>query len=154
MPSHTRTLNWWHWPLRISQSRPGRWSLESFRRIQWKSTVQSSQRGTELSGLDNISPFSKCWTLGRHAGDHHGSPFPNKVLCVDTSKHINLHKTLTVNSFLLNRYSSLTVFIWQNLSISASGHRKNMILTYFETISRVEFSQCDIKIFLAKILIS
>ena len=110
--------------------------------------------GTELSGLDNISPFSKCRTVGRHAGDHHGSPFPNKVLCVDTSKHINLHKTLTVNSFLLNRYSSLTVFIWQNLSISASGHRKNMILTYFETISRVEFSQCDIKIFLAKILIS
>ena len=49
-----------------------------------------------------------------------------------------------MNSFLLNRYSSLTVFIWQNLSISASGHRKNMILTYFETISRVEFSQCDI----------
>ena len=110
--------------------------------------------GTELSGLDNISPFSKCRTVGRHAGDHHGSPFPNKVLCVDTSKHIYLHETLTVNSFLLNRYSSLTVFIWQNLSISASGHRKNMILTYFETISRVEFSQCDIKIFLAKILIS
>ena len=55
--------------------------------------------GTELSGLDNISLFSKCRTVGRHAGDHHGSPFPNRVLCVDTSKHIYRHVTLTVNSF-------------------------------------------------------
>ena len=104
----------------------------------------------ELYGPDNISPFSKCRTVGRHAGDHHGSPFPNKVLCVDTSEHIYRRLTLTVNSFLLNRYSSLTVFIWQNLSISASGDRKNMILTYFETISSVESSQCDIKIFYRK----
>ena len=43
MPSQPRTLSWWHWWLRISQSRPDRWSLEGFRRIQSKSTVQSSQ---------------------------------------------------------------------------------------------------------------
>ena len=98
----------------------------------------------DFSGLDNIFPFSKCRTVGRHAGDHHGSPFRNRVLCVDISKHIYRHITLTVNSFLLNRYSLLTVFIWQNLSISASGHRKNMILTYFESISQTEFRQCDI----------
>ena len=96
--------------------------------------------GTELSGLDNISPFSKCRTVGRHAGDHHGSPFPNKVLCVDTSKHIYLHETLTVNSFLLNRYSSLTVFISQDLNISACSHRTSIILTYFESTFHAEFT--------------
>ena len=55
--------------------------------------------GTELYGLDNISPFSICRTVGRHAGDHHGSPFPNRVLCEDISEHIYRHISLSVNSF-------------------------------------------------------
>merc|ERR1711911_209752 len=103
------------------------------------------QTRQELSGLDNIFQFSKCRTVGRHAGDHHGISFPNPVLCASTSKHIYRHIILNVNSFLLNLYSSLTVFSWQNLSFSASGHRRNMILTYFESISRVEFSRYNIK---------
>ena len=109
-----------------------------------KNLFADLKKGTELSGLDSISPFSKSRTVGRHAGDHNGSPFPNRVLCVYKSEHIYRHITLTVNSFLLNRYSLLTVFIWQNLSISASGHRKNMILTYFKSISQTEYRQCDI----------
>ena len=31
--------------------------------------------------------FSKYRTVGRHAGDHHWSPFPNQELCASTSKH-------------------------------------------------------------------
>ena len=61
--------------------------------------------------------------------------------CARYLKHIYRRITLTVNSFSLNRYSSLTVFISQNLSIEASSHRTSMILTYFETIFYVEFSQ-------------
>jgi len=38
-------------------------------------------------------------------GDHHGSPFPNRVLCVDTSKHIYQRRTLTVTHFSLIRHS-------------------------------------------------
>ena len=82
-----------------------------------KIRIKCTIGGTELPGLDNISLFSKCRTVGRHAGDHHGSPFPNRVLFVDTSENIYRRITLTVNSFSLNRYSSLTVFICQNLSI-------------------------------------
>ena len=43
--------------------------------------------------------FSKCRTVGRHAGDHHGSPFPHRVWCVDISEHIYRHISLSVNSF-------------------------------------------------------
>ena len=51
-------------------------------------------RGTELSGLDDISPFSKCRKVGRRAGDHHGSPLPNRVLCVDTTEDIYRHSVI------------------------------------------------------------
>ena len=54
--------------------------------------------GTELYGPDNISPFLKCRTVGRHAGDHHGSPFSSRVLREDISKNIYRHITMTVNS--------------------------------------------------------
>ena len=56
----------------------------------WLKTIKfiwnHKKTGTKLYGLDNISPFSKCRTVGRHAGDHHGSPFPNRVLCEDISE--------------------------------------------------------------------
>ena len=44
-------------------------------------------------------------------------------------------------NFLQFRYSLLTVFIWQNLNLSACSHRRMMILAYFETIFHTEFSQ-------------
>ena len=62
-------------------------------------TVPSSRQ--ELYGPDNISPFSKCRTVGRHAGDHHGSPFPNRVLCASTSKHIYRQRELIFYAFVL-----------------------------------------------------
>ena len=55
------------------------------------------EMGTELYGPDNISPFSKCRTLGRHGGDHHGRPFSSRVLREDISKNIYRHITMTVN---------------------------------------------------------
>ena len=42
-------------------------------------------RETNIQARTIFSSFSKCRTAGRHAGDHHGSPFPNRVLSVDTS---------------------------------------------------------------------
>ena len=42
-------------------------------------TGDLSKAGTELYGLDNISPFSKFRTVGRHAGDHHGRRFRHRV---------------------------------------------------------------------------
>ena len=74
--------------------------------------------------------------VGRHAGDNHGSPTHNRVLCVDTSDHLPIYNI--DRELILTQYLQLTVFIWQNFSISASGHRKSMILTYFVTISCVE----------------
>ena len=51
----------------------------------------------------------------------------------NTSKNIYWCVPLTGNSFLLNPYSSLTVFIKKNLNISACSHSTSIILIYFES---------------------
>ena len=60
-------------------------------------TTPSEER-QELYGPDNIFQFSKCRTVGRHAGDHHGSPFSSRVFREDISRNIYRHITMTVNS--------------------------------------------------------
>ena len=46
---------------------------------------QCLKRARNILARTIFSSFTKCRTAGRHAGDHHGSPFPNRVFSVDTS---------------------------------------------------------------------
>ena len=50
-----------------------------------KSYLCTLDRARNILARTIFSSFSKCRTVGRHAGDHHGSPFPNRVFSVDTS---------------------------------------------------------------------
>ena len=62
-----------------------------------KDAQENSEQETLRPGY--FFSFSKCRTAGRHAGDHHGNPFPFRVLCASTSKDIYRHVILNVNSF-------------------------------------------------------
>ena len=106
-----------------------------------KSISESPSKALKFKARTIFFPISKCRTAGRHAGDHHGRRFPNGVLCVDISEDTYRRIALTVNLFLLNHYCSLTVLFWGKLSIVASSHRKNMILTSFESIFHTEITQ-------------
>ena len=55
-------------------------------------------RDRNIQSRTIFSPFSKCRTARRHAGDHHGSSFLNRVFSVDTSKNIYRRIPMTVNS--------------------------------------------------------
>ena len=83
----------------------------------------------------------KCRTVGRRAGVHVTGRFPYRVFSVDISKHTYRHIPWPWTQFLLNRNSSLTVFICKIFNISASTNRRIVILTDFESIFHTEFSE-------------
>ena len=65
---------------------------------------------TNIQARTIFSSFSKYRTAGRHAGDHHGSPFPNRVFSLDTSKNINRRIPLTVNLLITQSLQFINCF--------------------------------------------
>ena len=76
----------------------------------WYTTVSFENREPNIQSRTIFSSFSKCRTAGRHAGDHHGSPFPNRVFSVDTSQNIYRRILLTVNSLFTQSLQFINCF--------------------------------------------